>query len=120
MNKKEVLDLIQEIEACYPGRLKVDDGKALIIAWHRILKDYECTTIMDNLTNYIKFNRFPPTIADLINPKSEKERYVPSAEETRKYLEERQQLEENNKRDASIQEARKKAREEVNKILGRG
>lgn len=119
MNKKEVLDVIEAISNLYPGKLKMEDAKGLVIAWHRVLKDFEFNNVMANLDAYAANNKFIPTVADLVKPpKIEIDRYVPTAEETKKYLAEQEQVRREVESNPETAKAREKALEDMRKILG--
>ena len=56
----------------------------MVKVWHDILREYPFQQITHNLRNYVKENRFPPTIADLVksNHSEKLKAYVPTNEQT--------------------------------------
>lgn len=69
MNKKEVLRLIEEITELYPAFVNLNDPEAVqkrMDAWHRVLKAYDITSVLDNLSKYALENGYAPKINDLV------------------------------------------------------
>lgn len=120
MNKKEVAKVLENIAAYYPSfKVNQDNAISMISTWHRVLKDYEFNNIISNLDIYVLNNKFAPTVADLINPQSEqRDRYIPSVEETRKMLEEERRAAKANADDPDLPEKREKIQAEIRKMLG--
>jgi hypothetical protein len=86
MERKEVIEIIKAVETFYQGKFKTDDPKALLDAWHGILKDYEFDLIHGHLIDYVKNNRFPPSVSDLLEIEPKKDRAIPTYEETKQLL----------------------------------
>jgi hypothetical protein len=86
MDRKEAVEVLKAIETFYGNKFKIDNPKAELDAWHSILKDYEFDEIMHNLQNYVKTNRFAPSIADIINAGPAKDRAIPTYEETKQLI----------------------------------
>lgn len=63
MTKKEVVQLLEEIDAAYPSKLK--KTKETVEVWHRNMKDQEAKRVMYLLDNHISKSPFVPTIHDL-------------------------------------------------------
>jgi Loader and inhibitor of phage G40P len=113
MNKKDVLAIIKAITTFYPN-FKMDDPQATLNAWHIVLQDYEVESIMANLAEYVKANRFAPTVADLLKVETPKDRAIPSIDETKAMLEKWEKDRENKADEETVQ----KALAEMRKILG--
>jgi hypothetical protein len=131
MNKGQVLELIQKIEMYFNNPFtkkrnafnedKTDEEIILDVvnAWYDILKDYEAETVFNNFKEYVKTNRYAPTIADLIK---EQEKIldpvmtVPSREETQVFLRKMDEWEKRAQTPEAI-EAREKALAEIRKKL---
>jgi hypothetical protein len=64
MTRTEVFELIEHIEAIYPGRFEVNEEKTN--AFHFHLADQDKETVMKKLREHAKDNKFPPTISDLV------------------------------------------------------
>ena len=120
MDREQTKTIIRKINALYPNAFKMDDIKFVIDTWHEILKDYEFDFVHNNLIAYVKTGaEFPPKVGQLITqPKKEVDVYVPSAEETRAYLEEQERLIQEVANNPKVAEAREKALAEIRKILG--
>lgn len=56
----------------------------MVKVWHDILREYPFQHVAQNLRDYVRENKFPPTIADLVKSKhSERlKAYVPITEQT--------------------------------------
>jgi hypothetical protein len=121
MNKKDVLTVLKTIGEFYNQKpLTEHETLNKINMWHDILKDYEFSIVSENLKNHIKTNRYPPVIADLITQVEDRERYIPTAEDTKRLLDEYEQKQKEVAEDPHTQEERAKAREKINKMFGRG
>lgn len=121
MNKKEVAMILESVAAYYPGfKVNSDNAISIISTWHRVLKDYEFNSILENLDQYARNNKFAPSVADLINPSPNEstDRYIPSVEETRRYLEAEEQHARENENNPIVKAAREKAQAEIRKMLG--
>jgi hypothetical protein len=119
MEREQTKEIIKIIKLAFGNKFVVDDPKSLVDTWHRFLKDYEFNMIYNNLELYIKNNQFAPSIADLIKPpKVEMDRYVPTAEETKLYLDEQERIRKQVLNDPKVEEAREKAQLEIRRILG--
>lgn len=68
MNKEQVFEVLELLHNAYPN-FSLDQKK--IDAWHRLLKDQNPAIIMRNAERYIMEFKFPPSIADLRERKSE-------------------------------------------------
>lgn len=86
MNKPEVVAIIKNIVDIYGGKFKMDDPQGTVNAWYSILKDYEFETIHANLIEYVKANKFVPSVADLIHATERRDRALPTIEETNQLL----------------------------------
>jgi hypothetical protein len=64
MRKIEVIDILEHLVRIYPNRLEVD--QKMVDAWYFHLKYYDMDSIMKKILAHARNNRFPPTIADLI------------------------------------------------------
>lgn len=96
MDKKEFVDLVHEISDLFPNFGKGDtpeEQSRFLNNWYKRLKDCDTKKVQKRLDEYISSgNRFAPTIGDLIVIEKADERsgpYVPSYEETMRYLDER-------------------------------
>lgn len=119
MNKKETAVILEIIATMYQNKFKVGNKQLLLDLWHDALKEYEFESISKNLKAYYKTNVFPPSVADLIEYAEKKEKYVPTVSETVLLLEEQEKKKEKAASDPNVQEAKAKARAEINRILGR-
>lgn len=63
MNKQEVVEVAKMIAHSYNNATFT---KEKLETWERFLKGYDVEQVMANLTDHIKTNQFPPTIADLV------------------------------------------------------
>ena len=116
MIKKETLEVLSEIHS-YWNHFQVNQER--IDKWHVILIDFEFDVIMANLLDYVKISSYAPTVADLIKLGEKRDKYVPSAEDTKKYLAERDKLTEKLRNDPDVLEAKKKADEEIARLFGK-
>lgn len=114
MNKAEVKQVLKLITDCYGNKFKVEDLQGTLNAWHAVLMDYEFEVIQANLFEYVKANKFAPSVADLINVETRKERAVPNPLETQQML---LGWDNRNKETATKEEA-ENALAEMRKILG--
>lgn len=64
MKKIEVVDLLEHLLRIYPNKFEVD--QTMVDAWYFHLKNHNKDAVMDNLLQFARNNRFPPTIADLV------------------------------------------------------
>lgn len=119
MNKNQVIDVLETISNVYQNKFKMENPKKVIEAWFNVLKDYEFDFVMDNLSQYIKSNHFPPSIADLVKEPEKRDRAIPSIDETREMLRKQKESEEwvaaNREQ---IDEVRKREMAKVAKMLG--
>jgi hypothetical protein len=119
MIKAQTFEIMEIIQQFY--RFDIDQRK--IDSWHNILQAYEFDMVMSNLEKYVKYNQYPPGIADLLD---ESKGYdggfvrpvVPSYEETQKYLRKQEEQAAAVANDPKTIEARERARAEIAKILG--
>ena len=77
MNKKEVFQLILMIEDLYnnpftrnvgyldPKETKEDKLIKVVNAWHEMLSNQDNDDVLNRFKNYVRVNKFPPTVADL-------------------------------------------------------
>lgn len=86
MNKKEVVEIIKNISDIYGNRFKLDDPQGTVNAWHAVLKDYEFDIIQANFMEYVKHNKFAPSVADLIHVAEARDRAVLNTDETREMM----------------------------------
>ncbi|QFR56277.1 helicase loader [Bacillus phage 000TH010] len=119
MIEKDVIQVLKAVSEFYPGRFQPDDLKGTVKAWHRVLAEYELEEIMDNLTNYVKANKFPPTVSDLLKSQAEqRDRFIPSYEETQKILKEQEEAEEAARNDPDLQAAQEENMRKIREMLG--
>lgn len=83
MIKKETFAILTEIKS-YWDRFEIDQDR--IDKWHQLLQDYDFTEIMNNLNEYVKTNRFAPSISDLIKVPERRDRAIPNNQETKDML----------------------------------
>lgn len=114
MNIKETAVILEIIATMYQNKFRVDDKQLLLDLWHDTLIDYEFTHISENLKAYYKLNKFPPSVAELLNLKPGNNRAIPTAEETRTIMIGWDKSREN----AASGEDVRKALAEMQKILG--
>lgn len=50
----------------YPANFKIENLEKTADAWLLVLRDSERNVVMSNLSKHVKTNRFPPTLADLL------------------------------------------------------
>ncbi|HBU89861.1 replicative helicase loader/inhibitor [Bacillus pumilus] len=116
MTKAETLELLKLIKTYYE-HFEVDQSK--LDAWARILKPENYERIEANLFVYVKYNQFPPKVADLIKAKesrTDRSAAIPNIEETQNYLSELDKAEPTEEEQEQIE--RHKA--EIRKVLGIG
>ncbi|MBU8968014.1 replicative helicase loader/inhibitor [Bacillus altitudinis] len=116
MTKAETLELLKLIKTYYE-HFEFDQTK--LDAWARILKPENYERIEANLIVYVKYNQFPPKVADLIKAKEarkDRSAAIPNAEETQNYLAEMDKAEPTEEEQEQIE--RHKA--EIRKVLGIG
>lgn len=111
MTKNEVIDLLESIDQCYPGRLKWDKPQELIMEWTKKLEKYDAEMIQENFLAHVETSAYLPTLSDLIR-KAPAGKVVPSFQETRDFLK---------RYDTPApvtEEVREAEREKIRKILG--
>lgn len=113
MDRKETIGILKVVTTYYPN-FKMDDPKATVDAWHNILQDYDFDVITTNLVSYVKTNRFPPGVADVLHISETKDRAIPNYEETKALMLEWDKAKNNPARE----EIAKAAMAEIRKILG--
>jgi hypothetical protein len=86
VNKAEVVEIVKYISNCYGNKFKTDDPKGLIDSWYAVLIDYEFDIIRENLYEYVKTNKFAPSVADLIAIPDQKDRAIPDKEQTQNMI----------------------------------
>ncbi|WEZ72399.1 replicative helicase loader/inhibitor [Bacillus altitudinis] len=116
MTKAETLELLKLIKTYYE-HFEFDQTK--LDAWARILKPENYEKIEANLIFYVKYNQFPPKVADLIKAKesrTDRSAAIPNVEETQNYLSEL------NKAEPTQEELEKieRHKSEIRKLLGIG
>jgi hypothetical protein len=120
MNKKQVLTILKTVGEFYNQKpLTEHETLNKVNLWHEILKEYEFDIVYENLKSHIKTSKYPPVIADLITQTEERERFIPTAEDTKRLLDEYEQKQKEVAADPKTQEERAKAREKINKMFGR-
>lgn len=62
MTRDDVIEIVAELIENYPS---FDDSEANIDRHYKYLHDFSFDAAMKNVQEYIKTNRFPPTIADI-------------------------------------------------------
>lgn len=98
MTKDETLSIIQLITTYYPNfRFKnetPDERQLILMAWHRILANYDFEEVRENVFLYAEFNSFVPKVADITGA-HKTTHTTPNLEETRLMFErkDREQLE---------------------------
>lgn len=110
MNKKEAVEIIRTISDIYGNKFKMDDPQGTVNAWFSILQDYDFDIIHANLMEYVKRNKFAPTVADLlITHTEERDRAVLNADETREMITswEKHKKPDKEQADAALREMRK-------------
>lgn len=113
MNKEQTVGVLKAITTYYPN-FKMDDPKATVTAWHLILQDYEINNVMANLAVYVKNNRFPPSVADLIHVEQPKDRAIPNYNETKELINKW----DSEKANKASKETAQKALADIRAILG--
>ncbi|WP_144473001.1 replicative helicase loader/inhibitor [Bacillus pumilus] len=116
MTKAETLELLKLIKTYYE-HFEIDQER--INAWARILKPENYEQIEAKLIVYVKYNQFPPKVADLIKAKesrTDRSAAIPNIEETQNYLSELDKAEPTEEEQEQIE--RHKA--EIRKVLGIG
>ncbi|QFG05465.1 helicase loader [Bacillus phage 031MP004] len=68
MTFKEAVKIIQQITVYYQN-FTITEEK--VKQWAHIIQEYEIKQVEENLAEYARYNKFPPTLADLI--RSEKD-----------------------------------------------
>ncbi|MEH6848596.1 replicative helicase loader/inhibitor [Bacillus pseudomycoides] len=111
MIKKETFELLKAIHELFPI-FEVTQTK--IDLWTSILVDQEYEEMMKNLSNYAKYNQFPPKPADLLKEDHEVKYTGPTVEGTKKMFEKWDADSE----DVAAPEEREKHLQEIAKILG--
>jgi hypothetical protein len=119
MTEKDVVKVLKAVSEFYPGRFQPDDLKGTVKAWHRVLSECEFEEVMQNLTDYAKANKFPPTVSDLLKPQVEqRERFIPSYEETQRILKEQAEAEKAARNDPDLQASREENMRKIREMLG--
>jgi hypothetical protein len=67
MNKAQVIQLLNEIKGTYGNKFEINEHTPN--AWHKYLADMEYELAIKRLARHVEKDDFPPTIADLKNPK---------------------------------------------------
>jgi len=63
MNSKQVVELIEQIDAAYPNKLKKSADTLKV--WHRHMKNQDYERVFWRLDKHISRSAFPPSIHDL-------------------------------------------------------
>ncbi|MCR6111781.1 hypothetical protein HXA35_15640 [Bacillus sp. A301a_S52] len=63
MTSREVVELIEQVDAAYPGKLKKTQDTVKV--WYRHMKDQDKEKVLWRLDKHISRSSFPPTIHDL-------------------------------------------------------
>lgn len=116
MTKAETLELLKLIKTYYE-HFEFDQTK--LDAWARILKPENYERIEANLIVYVKYNQFPPKVADLIKAKearTDRSAAIPNVEETYHYLSEMERAEPTEEEQEKIEQHKAAIR----KVLGIG
>ena len=108
MDRSQVIDILETIEAYFP-HLKVENPKLRLEAFEAALKSHDAEIVKGNLMDYIQENTYPPTISDLI--RKPKGRAIPNFEETKAMLEARE------KRETADQETAERELAKIREIL---
>lgn len=66
MDREQTKALVKKIKTIYQNKFFIEDPKELVDTWHEILKDYDFNNVMGQLNNYVKFNKFAPSVSELI------------------------------------------------------
>lgn len=111
MIKKETFELLKAIHELFPI-FEVTQTK--IDLWTTILADQEYEEMMENLSNYAKYNQFPPKPADLLKEDHEIKYTGPTVAETKMMFSEWDK----NSEAVARPEEREKHLKEIAKILG--
>lgn len=82
MTKGETKDLLTMVRTYYGGKFKVDDPQSTFNAWYIILAECDFETIKANFLAYVKTNKFPPSVSDLLAIEPAKDRAIPNGLET--------------------------------------
>lgn len=124
MKIEETKQIVQKIAVLYPQfNDKIAANAAGIVkGWHEVLEDYDYDTIRQNLMQYVKRNKFAPSIAELVaEPEPDKidlaengRKAVPNAAETYRMLAEQAKAEQASK---LTPEQIDKARAEMKKVI---
>lgn len=87
MDRKQTAELLQTIQASYPGKFNPPDPARMLDTWEKALRSHDSNIVSMNFERHLTTSVFPPTIADLVkvNP-SDRLNAIPNAEETRDYL----------------------------------
>lgn len=111
MIKKETFELLKAIHELF-SMFEVTQMK--IDLWTTILSEQKYEEMLKNLSNYAKYNQFPPKPADLLKEDHEAKYTGPTVAETKTMF---NQWDENSK-DVAPPEEREKHLKEIAKILG--
>lgn len=112
MNKNEVVDLLETIDAMYPGKLKPTDFKRTLDEWSAALEPFDESLIRKNLNAHRYVSAFLPTIADLVKKDAGVRTHVPDAQATQDFLDRYKTAPET---DPEVVEA---AKREIRRLLG--
>jgi Loader and inhibitor of phage G40P len=67
MNKNEVIDVLEHLSCIFIGRFDADNKT--VEAWYFHLKDQNKEEVMEKVKKYVRNNKFPPTVSDLVSSK---------------------------------------------------
>lgn len=66
MTSRETVEVLEQIDAAYPGKLKM--SKNTLEVWYRHLKHQDKAEVHRRLDRHIEKSAFPPTIHELKEP----------------------------------------------------
>jgi hypothetical protein len=113
--KKEVFQLLEDIKAIWDN---FDVTQKKLDLWHEVLKETDFAIVQGNFMNYLKAgNEFAPKPGQLIK-KENRDRYIPSHEETKQYLDNLDKITNEVANNPKVSEARDKALADIRKMLG--
>ncbi|USK85701.1 replicative helicase loader/inhibitor [Peribacillus asahii] len=116
MNATQVANLLDAIQASYPGKFKIENPANVLESWKQALKNHDFQKVSKNFERHLETSAFPPTIADLVKGKPlDRINAIPDVNETRKYLD---SLDEGKNLTEAQLESIKKSKAEVRRILG--
>lgn len=115
MIKKETFTLMESIQQFFP-HFEITQTK--IDTWQKVLSEIDYEQAEANLIRYAKGNSYPPAVADIVKGKKDEDfarRSIPSADETKAYL---QQMIENENLSVEQIENIEESKRAIRKLLG--